>query len=119
MSDRERGSSRPADEGVPLPPQRAPRLPVLAVGMSLGSFLAITYMLCVLFDLWFPELAMNPLWSKLLPGFVWLTWPSFFLGLILSFAYGWYVALVLGPLFNLFSAWHFRLSRAVPISKTR
>jgi hypothetical protein len=57
----------------------------------------------VLFDLWFPTLAMNAVWSPLLPGFSWLDWGSFFVGLIESFAYGWYVALVFGPLFNFFS----------------
>ncbi len=76
---------------------------VLALGMSLGAFLAITFVACVLFDLWFPALAMNAVWSPLLPGFSWLSWSSFFIGLIESFAYGWYVALVFGPLFNFFS----------------
>ena len=98
--------SVPARErpGVPLPARSVLPVPVLALGMSLGLFLAITYVLCVLFDLWFPGLAMNPVWAPLLPGFTWLTWPSFFLGLVESFAYGWYVALVLGPLYNFFAA---------------
>ena len=82
---------------------RRPRLSVGALGMSLGLFLAITYLACVLFDLWFPALAMNAVWSPLLPGFSWLSWSSFFVGLVESFAYGWYVALVFGPLFNFFS----------------
>jgi hypothetical protein len=47
---------------------------------------------------------MYPVWAKLLPGFTWLTWPSFFLGLVESFAYGWYVALIFGPLFNFFAS---------------
>lgn len=78
--------------------------PVVALGMSLGTFFAVTFVLCVLFDLWFPELAMNRVWAPLLPGFTWISWPSFFLGLAESFAYGWYVALVFGPLYNLFAA---------------
>ncbi len=89
--------------GVPLPARTAPRLPVLALGASLGLFLAITYVLCVLFDLWFPAQAMNPVWAPLLPGFTWLSWPSFFLGLVESVAYGWYIALVFGPLYNFFA----------------
>ena len=72
--------------------------------MSLSLSLALTYVLCVLFGLWFPEQAMHQTWLALLPGVTWLTWPSFFLGLVESFAYGWYVALVFGPLFNFFSA---------------
>ena len=85
----------------------APRLPVLALGMSLAIFLALTFVLCVGFDLLFPEHAMYETWLRLLPGFTWLTWPSFFLGLVESFAYGWFIALVFGPLFNFFAhRWH-------------
>jgi len=90
--------------GTKLPVRNVARIPVLALGMGLGTFLALTFVLCVLFDLWFPELAMNPVWSPLLPGFTWLTWPSFFLGLAESFSYGWYVALIFGPLYNFFTA---------------
>lgn len=61
-------------------------------------------MLCVLFDLWFPTLAMNSVWAPLLPGFVWIDWKNFLLGFIEAIAYGWYVAIVLGSLFNFFSA---------------
>lgn len=83
--------------------REATRIPVFALGMSLGLFLALTYVLCVLFDLWFPALAMNPVWAPLLPGFIWLSWGSFALGLGESFAYGWYVALVFGPIYNFFT----------------
>jgi hypothetical protein len=48
---------------------------------------------------------MYPVWQPLLPGFVWLTWRDFLLGLVESLAYGWYVALVFGPLFNLVAGW--------------
>lgn len=82
----------------------AVRIPVFALGMSLGLFLAITFVVCVAFDLLFPGMAMNETWLRLLPGFTWLSWPSFLLGLVESFAYGWYVALIFGPLFNLFAA---------------
>lgn len=91
--------------GTPLVAAPAPRIPVLAFGMSLGIFLALTYTLCVGFDLLFPGQAMYQTWLRLLPGFTWLTWPSFLLGLVESFAYGWYVALVFGTLFNLFARW--------------
>lgn len=80
------------------------RLPIFALGMSLGLFLGITFILCVGFDLLFPDHAMYRVWQPLLPGFTWLTWPSFFLGLVESVAYGWYVALVFGPLYNLFAS---------------
>jgi hypothetical protein len=94
----------PARSGTPLEARSVPRIPVLALGMSLGLFIVVTYVLCVLFDLWFPTQAMHPAWAPLLPGFTWLTWPSFFLGLAETFAYGWYAALVFGPLYNFFAA---------------
>lgn len=94
--------SRPGVE-IASSTAQSPRLPVIALGLSLSAFISITYVLCVLFDLWFPGLAMYETWLKLLPGFTWLSWPSFFLGLVESFAYGWYVALVFGPLFNYFA----------------
>lgn len=90
--------------GTPLPLLPVARIPVIAFGMSLGLFLAITFVLCVAFDLIFPRMAMYETWLRLLPGFTWLSWRSFLLGLVESFAYGWYVALVFGPLFNYFAA---------------
>lgn len=89
---------------MPVISQKFPRLSVIALGLSLGVFLMISFTLCVLFDLAFPSLAMNPVWALLLPGFTWLSWGSFALGLVESFAYGVYVALIFGPLFNYFSA---------------
>ncbi len=95
-----------ASAGTPLSGRTVPRIPVVPLGMSLGAFFAVTFVLCVLFDLWFPALAMNPVWAPLLPGFIWISWSSFFLGLVETFAYGWYIALIFAPLFNLFTARH-------------
>ena len=69
-------------------------------GLALGLFFAVSFVLCVGFDLLFPGLAMYGSWMKLLPGFTWITWASFLLGLVESFAYGLYVALVFCPLYN-------------------
>ena len=91
--------------GTQLVAMHTPRIPVIAFGLSLGIFFVITYVLCVGFDLLFPGQSMYQTWLQLLPGFTWLTWPSFLLGLIESFAYGWYIALIFGPLFNLFAGW--------------
>jgi hypothetical protein len=46
---------------------------------------------------------MNEVWLKLLPGFTWITWQSFLLGLVEVFAYGVYFGLVFAPLYNFFS----------------
>jgi len=83
----------------------APRLPVVALGVSLGLFLAITYVLCIGHYLIFSGqvFGYQTALPLLLPGFTWLSWTSFVLGLVESFAYGWYVALIFGPLFNFFT----------------
>ena len=104
MADTTTSGPDMARAGTPLPLRDVPRLPVFALGMSLGLFLAFTFAVCVAFDLLFPHMAMYPAWIRFLPGFTWLTWPSFLLGLVEAFAYGWYVALVFGPLYNFFAA---------------
>ncbi len=73
---------------------------IVPIAMALGGFIAISFVLCVLFDLWFPQFAMYPAWALLLPGFTWISWGSFFIGLAESFAYGWYIALLVIPLYN-------------------
>ncbi len=76
------------------------RISLIAVGHATSLFLAISFSLCVGFDLLFPEHAMFQAWQKLLPGFVWLSWKSFFLGVIESYAYGWYFALIWVSIYN-------------------
>ena len=80
-------------------------------GISLSAFghatslsLAISFVVCVGFDLLFPAHAMYQAWRALLPGFTWLSWPSFFLGLVESYGYGWFLALIWVPLYNVFAA---------------
>ena len=78
-------------------------IPVFALGFSLSIFFAITYLACIVFYFLFPDLILNhAVLSLFLPGFKLLSWSSFLLGLAESFAYGWYVALVFGPLYNFF-----------------
>jgi hypothetical protein len=81
-----------------------PGVSLVAVGHASSLFLAITFALCVGFDLLFPAHAMYGAWQKLLPDFEWLSWQSFLLGLIESYGYGWYFALVWVPLYNVFAA---------------
>ncbi|MGR3365030.1 MAG: DUF5676 family membrane protein [Maritimibacter harenae] len=77
-------------------------LPVIGLGWASSVFLALTYVVCVVFDLLLPSYAMYEVWAGLLPGFVWLTPAGFAIGLAESFLYGWYFALVFGGLFNAF-----------------
>jgi hypothetical protein len=55
----------------------------------------------VAFDLLFPEMAMYRSWINLLPGFEWISWKSFFLGLAESYGYGWYFSFIWVPIYNL------------------
>lgn len=79
-------------------------LSLVALGHATSLFLAITFVLCVGFDLVFPHMAMYRSWQALLPGFTWISWSSFLLGLVESYGYGWYVALIWAPLYNVLSA---------------
>ncbi|NOZ53782.1 MAG: hypothetical protein GXP08_11725 [Gammaproteobacteria bacterium] len=80
-----------------------PGLSLIAVGQATSFLLAISFALCVAFDLAFPEHAMYETWQKLLPGFEWLSWKSFLLGLAESYGYGWYFALIWVPIYNVFA----------------
>jgi len=76
-------------------------IPLTAVGHASSLFLALAFTLCVAWDLLFPGYAMYPSWRALLPGFEWLSWPSFGLGLLESYAYGWLIVWV--PIYNVFA----------------
>jgi hypothetical protein len=80
-----------------------PRIAVLALGMALSVFFAISYVLCVLGYVLFPSLPINhSALTIFLPGFDLLNWSTFCLGFIESLVWGWYIALIFGPLYNLF-----------------
>ena len=75
-------------------------LSLKAVGHATSLFLAITFVLCVCFDLLFPSRAMYQSWQALLPGFHWISWRSFLLGVVESYLYGWYATLIWVPIYN-------------------
>lgn len=80
------------------------RLALIPMGLSLSLLSAISYVLCIALGLVWRDAGLHQPWLQFLPGFTWLDWGSFFLGLVESFAYGWYVALVFTPLFNFLNA---------------
>jgi len=71
-----------------------------AFGHATSLFLAISFAICVAGDLLMPAHEMHSVWEGLLPGFTWISWGSFFLGLVESYSYGWYIALIWVPLYN-------------------
>ncbi|MDO8727887.1 MAG: DUF5676 family membrane protein [Candidatus Methanoperedens sp.] len=79
------------------------KLNTKVLALSLGVFLAVIYIICVLFDLLLPVYEMRRVWSLLLPGFTWLTPSSFLLGLAESFAWGLLAGIIFVPIYNYFS----------------
>ena len=80
------------------------KISLLAFGHASSLFLSISFTLCVVFDLLFPQHAMYQVWLKLLPGFEWISVKSFFLGLFESYLYGWFITLIWVPLYNFFGS---------------
>jgi|TARA_R110001583_G_scaffold56427_1_gene170304 hypothetical protein len=78
------------------------KISLFAFGHASSLFISISFVLCVAFDLLFPQHAMYQVWLKLLPGFEWLSLKSFFLGLFESYLYGWFITLIWVPLYNFF-----------------
>ena len=76
------------------------KISLSAFGHATSLFIAISFTLCVIFDLLIPHHAMYSVWLKLLPGFEWLSWKSFLLGLVESYLYGWYFTLIWVPIYN-------------------
>ena len=76
---------------------------ILAWGWTLSLFLLLSYLFCIAFGLLAPErFHMHEAWEPLLPGFEWLTLPGFLAGAIGSFLYGWYIAVIVVPLYRYF-----------------
>lgn len=75
------------------------RSQILVWGWTLSLFLLFSYLVCIGFGILMPgSIHMHEAWAPLLPGFIWLTWPGFLAGAAGSFAYGWYIAVILIPL---------------------
>lgn len=76
-------------------------VPVLALGVALSLFLAISYLLCIALYFLSPGMVEgHAMLALFLPGFKLLTPTSFVLGLVESFGYGWFIALVYAPIYN-------------------
>ena len=81
------------------------RLPVVGFGLALSIFFSLSYVLCVIGYVIAPDLPVaHGALALFLPGFQLGNWPRLLLGFVESFAWGWYIALVFGPLYNFFAA---------------
>jgi hypothetical protein len=84
--------------------QKKDHLRIKPLGNTLSLVLLLSYLLCVGFGLLAPkQLHMHEAWAPLLPGFEWLTWKGFLIGLVETYLYGWYIAVLFVPLYRIFS----------------
>ncbi len=71
------------------------------VSSSLGLWSAVSFIVCIAWGLVTPEsLHMHALLEQILPGFEWLTWWAFLLGLVESLLFGIYTGVVFVPIYN-------------------
>jgi len=83
----------------------AKSIPVVALGWSLSLFFVISFVVCVLGYYLLPSFPVaHEALAIPLPGFQFDSWPRFILGLAESLAWGWYIAIVFGSLYNWFVA---------------
>lgn len=70
---------------------------------SLATFTSFSFVVCVVYGLIVPEsLHMVQFLEITLPGFKWLSWGGFLIGLVESFLYGVYAGLVFTPIYNFY-----------------
>jgi hypothetical protein len=75
-------------------------LEIRVVGTAMSLFLMGSFLFCIALGLVSTRADLHNAWFTLLPGVSWLSWRSVALGLVESFAYGWYIAVVFVPLYN-------------------
>lgn len=76
------------------------RLPYLRTMFAMCMLFQVTYVLCVLLWVAFPDLKGHALLPAIFPNFTLLTFWSFIYGLIASMIYGWIAAIVFVFFFN-------------------
>lgn len=77
-------------------------LNIKVVSWSLGIFIAISFVFCVIYGLIVPGNlhGMVSFLESVLPAFKWLTFGGFILGLVESFLYGMYIGIVFVLIYN-------------------
>ena len=73
------------------------------IAWTLAVFSAVVFTLDVLLGALFPNWwVMQKAWELLLPGFIFISWGTFFLGLMESFIGGFLTAVLFVPIYNYF-----------------
>lgn len=86
------------------------------IAWTLAVFTAIIFSLDMLLGTLFPDWwVMQHFWEVILPGFTFLSWGAFFLGLVESFLAGFSTAVLFVPLYNIFTGSMRREAVPVPV----
>lgn len=73
------------------------------IAWTLAVFATVVFTLDMLFGVLFPNWwVMQNLYESLLPGFTFISWGAFFLGLVESFIGGFLTAVIFVPIYNYF-----------------
>lgn len=82
--------------------EHANSLRPIRLGLSLGTFLLVPYLGCLLLALVVPDAGLHKPWLQFLVGFTW-TPQGMLLGLGEAFAYGFLSGVVFAPIYNAFN----------------
>ena len=73
----------------------------LQLGLSLGTFLVLWYVACLVVAIVIPDRGLHQAWLQFFPGFTW-TPLGMLIGVVESFVYGFFSGLVFAPIANYF-----------------
>ena len=77
---------------------------ITPLGHALSLLLAISFVLCMIWGAVTPvNMHMHRAWEQMLPGFHMDSPLGLLIGLAESYLYGWYIAVIFVPLYNLFN----------------
>lgn len=74
----------------------------IQLGLSLATFLAISFLACLALALVVPDRGLHGPWLQFFVGFSW-TWQGIAIGLVESVAYGFFAGVVFAPIYNYFN----------------
>ncbi len=79
-------------------------LPFWPIAWMLATAAAVTFAVDMLLGVLFPGWrVMQKIYEDLMPGFKFLSWRTFFLGLLEAFVSGFWVAILFVPIYNYFT----------------
>jgi len=74
----------------------------IPLGLSLATFLAISYLACLAFALVVPDRGLHVAWLQFFPGFSW-TWQGIPIGFVETTVYGFVAGVVFAPIYNFYN----------------